>query len=374
MCIKENDKTRLSYTEKINERLFMNKAFWDRASIDRPLIGVSVNITFPAVSFTDLETEKGRIVPETIDPKAFLSDWDQSYEHTENRGEDLFMAPSPYSGIPWMEAIAGCEVYASPVSKSIWAEHPNISWENSRVGFDPRNPWLLKLVECTAALREHAGGRYPIGTPIMRGVSDMAAALLGPQRMVLELYDHPQQMEDLFDRCTDIWQGVSQVLAVERGLFLDGQTAGRRRVWSPGTCLLYQDDAAALLSPTLYRKYCIPKTHEILQTFDRSMIHTHSNSLRIMVDGLIELDSLDAVEVLIDPTGPNIAELVPVFKKIQQYKSLLIVGDLREMSLSDIRLMLRELSPQGLCILPKVDTEEEAKAVFTQVLSTCQAN
>jgi hypothetical protein len=355
---------------KLKERLARNEAFWRRDPAQRPLIGMSVNITFPAVSFSDLGIEKGRITPDMIDPEEYLAEWDKSYGYAEARGEDVFMVASPYSGIPWMEAIAGCEVYRSPASSSIWAEHPDPTWEClQHVAFDPSNPWLLKLVECSTVLREHAGGRYPIGTPIMRGVSDIAAALLGPQRMVLELYDHPQQLQSLLARCTELWWGVGQTLTEARGLFHGGQCAGRRRVWTQGTCILYQDDAAAYLSPRLYQEYFLPKAREILERYERSMIHTHSGSLRIMIDGLLALDALDAIEVDIDPIGPRVPELLDSFQRIQERKSLLIIGELEDMSLDDIQLLFKTLSPRGLCIVPKVNTEAEADALFDQLLS-----
>jgi hypothetical protein len=187
--------------------------------------------------------------------------------------------------------------------------------------------------------------------------------------MVLELYDHPQQLQLLLERCTEIWQGVGQMLTEARGLFHGGQCAGRRRVWSQGTCVLYQDDAAAYLSPRLYQEHFLPKAREILERHHRSMIHTHSGSLRIMVDGLLSLDALDAIEVDIDPIGPRVPELLDTFRRIQERKSLLIIGELEDMSMDDVRLLFETLSPRGLCIVPKANTEAEADALFDQLLS-----
>lgn len=353
-----------------DDRLARNEAFWSHGPAPRPLFGVAVNITFPAVRFAELATGQGRITPDLIDPEAFLADWDRSYAHTEARAEDLFMVASPYSAIPWMEAIAGCEVYASPASSSIWAEHPDPSWQGlKRVGFDPNNPWLLKLIECATVLREHAAGRYPISAPILRGVSDIAAALLGPQRLVLEFYDHPQPLQELLARCTEIWQGVGQALVEAFGCFHGGQCAGRRRVWTPGTCMLYQDDAVAVLSPTFFREAIVPHEHEILKQYARTMMHTHSGTLRIMIDGLLSLQSLDAIEVQFDPSGPALPELLGYLKRIQDHKSLLIIGELKDLTLDGIELLLKELSPRGLCLIPKVNTEAEADALFKQLLA-----
>jgi hypothetical protein len=357
-------------TDKLKARLAKNEAFWTRGPAQRPLLGVAVNITFPAVRFAKLETGQGRMTPEMIIPEAFLEDWDKSFAHTEERAEHLFMVASPYSAVPWMEAIAGCEVYASPASSSIWAEHPNPSWERLKlVGFDPNNPWLLKLIECAEVLREHAAGRYPISTPILRGVSDIATALLGPQRLVLEFYDHPRELQQLLARCTEIWQGVGQALVEAFGRFHGGQCAGRRRVWTPGTCMLYQDDAAAMLSPTFFREGIVPHEHEILKQYARTMIHTHSGTLRIMIEGLLSLKSLGAIEVQFDPSGPGLPALLETLKRIQDHKALLISGELEDLTLEGIKLICRELSPRGLCLLPKVSTEANADALLANLLA-----
>ncbi len=355
----------LTAVEQLRQRLTKNEAFWKRSDAQRPLLGTAVNITFPAVRFAELKPGPTRMIPDMISPESFLKDWDQSFIHTESRAEDLFMVASPYAGVPWMEAIAGCEVYVSPASSSIWAEHPDPSWEALlRVGFDPDNPWLRKLVECASALHEHAAGRYPIGGPILRGVSDIATALLGTQRFVLELYDHPQEMRRLLARCAEIWQGVGQALVRAFGDFHGGQCAGRRRVWTPGTCMLYQDDAAAMLSPALFKEFILPHEHEILKQYSRTMIHTHSGTLRIMIDGLLSLQSLHAIEVQFDPSGPSLPALLGMLKRIQEHKALLVSGELADLTMDGMKMLLRELSPRGLCLLPKVNTEGEADALL----------
>jgi hypothetical protein len=354
---------------KLNERLGRNKAFWERGPAQRALFGVNVNITFPAVRFSGFAIGPGRITPGMIDPEAFLDDWDRSFARNENRGEELLMVASPYSGIPWMEAIAGCEVYISPESGSIWAEHPDPSWESlSAVEFNPGNPWLGKLVECTVALREHAAGRYPVSTPILRGVSDIAAALLGPQRLALECYDHPPELRQLLGRCTEIWQAVGQRLTRAFGSFHGGQCAGRRRVWAPGTCLLYQDDAASVLSPALFRDFVVPREDEILKQYGRTMIHTHSGTLQIMLEGLLSLQSLHAIEVQFDPSGPILPALIGLLKRIQGDKALVISGELHDLTREGIKLLLDELSPCGFALIPKVATEAEADNAFGEFL------
>ena len=359
--------------DNLQQRLARNQAFWDRTPVERPLLGTAAGITFPFVRFSDkpVPVSEGRITPDMIDPKQFLADWDRTYEYAEARREDMFMVASPFDGMPWMEAIAGCEVYVSLKSRSVWAEHPDPSWDSLKgIRFDPKNPWLLKILEYSDTLREHADGRYPIGNPILRGVADMAEALLGTQRMVFEYFDHPQEMRDLLARCTEIWQRVGDMLIEAFGTFHGGMCAGRRRAWGKGTCMIYQEDAASMLSPSLYQDFILPQEDEILRGWDRAMIHIHSGTLPVVIDGLLSLDSLDAMEILIDPTGGTLPELLDTFRHLQEHKSVLICG---EISLDETMLILKELSPQGLAIISKVDMEEDANVRFRQVLSYLDA-
>ena len=351
----------------IEDRLAMNEAFWQRGPAERPLVGMAVNITFPFVRFSDhpLPVDEGQVTPEMIDVRQFWGDWDYAYQRIEARGETLFMVASPFDGIPWIEAIAGCDVYCSLAGSSVWAEHPNPTWESlQQIHFDPDNPWLHKLLEYSEGLREHSAGRYPIGVPVVRGVADMIEELLGSERMVLEYYDHPEEMQLLLDACTNIWYQVSDLMIQAFGKFHGGMGVGRRRAWGKGNCMLYQDDAVSLLSPDLYRDFILPCEDKIFRRWDRTMIHVHSGTLPIALDGLLSLDSLDALEVLIDPTGKSLPELVPVFQQIQKHKALLICG---EIDFEAVKLLLDTLSPQGLALLVKVNTEDEADIMYGEI-------
>lgn len=348
----------------LDPRFARNQAFWSRSPAFRPLLGLAVNITFPMLSFSR-QFEEAVVEPEMIRPEDYFSEWDRAYEQAEARQEDLFSAASPLASVPWMEAIAGCTIRSVPGSGSMWAEHLSPSnLDISRIRFDPANPWLRKLVEFTTALGEHASGRYPLGNPILRGVSDMVSAILSPTRMVYGFFDQPLFIHELCARCAEIWQGVAQVLAQAKGSFYGGSCADRRRVWGAGTSLLYQDDAVALASPKIFGEFFLPHTAEILRPYTNTIIHTHSESLPIMQAGLCELAELSAIEVLLDPSGPQGADLIERFRQILSCKSLVICG---EMSPELIRMFLRELPPAGFSLQPKANTPVEADLLWEQI-------
>jgi hypothetical protein len=66
-----------------------------------------------------------------------------------------------------------------------------------------------------------------------------------------------------------------------------------------------------------------------------------------------------------------VTDLIPIFKQIQERKGLLLIGEMEYMSLEQVKALITELSPRGLCILSKVNTEAEADAIFDELLSFC---
>lgn len=345
----------------VDPRFTLNEAFWSRSS-SRPLVGLAVNITFPMLSFSK-QFDEDHILPDMLHPEDFFDEWDRAHEDVESRCEDLFSVASPLASVPWMEAIIGCDVRVVRESGSMWAEPP-ADLELRRIRFDPSNPWLRKLLEFSIALREHAAGRYPVGNPILRGVSDMISALLGSTQMVYGFYDRPEFIRDLCARCEEVWQGVAQELTQAKGLFHEGSCADRRRIWGKGTSLLYQDDAVVLTSPKIYNDFFLPHAAAILRPYTNTIIHLHSESLHITQTDLCSLPELRAVEVLLGPSEPQGRDLLGRFRDIMSSKALVICG---EMSFDLIRDFLTELPSSGLSLQPKVNTSEEAHSLWVQI-------
>jgi hypothetical protein len=77
------------------------------------------------------------------------------------------------------------------------------------------------------------------------------------------------------------------------------------------------------------------------------------------VEPILEHDNLAAIQISLDtPAGPSVPNLMPVFKQVLENKPLIISGPC---TLADFQLMVEELSPVGLCIVPRFeDNPEEA--------------
>lgn len=338
-----------------------NLAFLQRQETDRPLLGCTWGSYFPLEMLPTgaASLPEGYLRPEMIEVEAFLADYERYYQFHQEAPDDIPWVAAPFIGIPWTEAILGCPIAAS--AETIWSEPYVQDWDQvSNLTLSPDNPWLQKLKEFTVVLGQHSGGRYAVGTTLMRGPSDMLAALRGHTNLALDLYDCPEKVEAAAQRVADVFiEAMKAQLDLATG-FGGGYCSGYIfRLWAPRKCAWNQTDTAAFLSPRFYRQFILPQDARIARSLDYCFFHLHPPAI-YAADALVEVPEVSVIEVNVDFGGPTATDLLPAFARILEKKPLVIWGRLRE---EDIDNILANLSPRGLCLAPIVDTIEEAISV-----------
>jgi len=310
----------------------------------------------------------GRIETESIRPRSFFEEfdhWNQAYQAV---GDDLpFFIAAPFPGIPWMEAILGCPIYAT--EESIWSEPylEDLSCTDS-IETALEGPWFHKLIEFTRSAVEHAAGRYPVGMTLMRGPSDMLGALRGQAQLVYDLYDHAAETKRLGGICTDIWLKVADTQLRVLEEFHGGYATGTWgfKTWTPGLSLWFQEDASSFLSPRFYRELLLPLDERISQACKYTFIHLHSPTMYPLAE-LVTLPHLSGIEINVDTAGPKVEDLLPAFELVLEHKPLMISGYLDE---DDVELILARLPYRGLCLQPVCATVEDGQRMFEKIVRT----
>ncbi len=323
-------------------------AFWQRGPVEYPIVGnkrtnafVLGDYAFPVL---------GRpLTPDDVDiPRAL--EWADALYRSGNGflDGDLVWGLPPLPGVPWMEAILGCAIWVSHESRSLWAAPWLDDWQALERALPlSTNPWFRKLIELTQALVRQADGAYPVTQTLMRGPADLAVALRGHERLALDLYDHPGEVRQLARRCTDIWIKVAQALFAVLPRFDGGYAGARLEVYAPGTLVRLEEDATILFSPGAYREFFQECDRRIASSFDYTILHTHSANSKL-IDGLLEIQELGAIQVSLDPTGPSLDQMLPLFKRIQAAGKGLLVT--HELSAAALAPLLDGLEPRGLAL------------------------
>jgi hypothetical protein len=352
----------------VDDKIQLHHDFWNRKNLKRPLVSFHPGEDFffsrhYRAAYHLLENGK-RISPDMLDVDAFMEDYERIYQTAGGFMQDGFWCAQPYTGIPWMEGILGCEIFATENSyiSRPWVKSLD---ETDGISFDPKNPWFLKYMEFIEKLVKLSDGRFPVGEPIMRGPSDMAGALLGQSEMVFAIVDDPGRMKRLFKKVAEIFMEVIARHYKEVKSFKGGYSFGFYPVWSPEKCIWFQEDLSAILSPDHFSEFLKEPAEMICKDYDYTAVHLHPASFFI-VDELLKIDRLKAIEVNKDIGGPTVAEMIPIFRRILEKKNLIVWGDLDE---ADIDVIAGALPPRGIYLNPVVPDADRANALMNHMLN-----
>ncbi len=345
----------------VEERVEAFRRFYAMSNADGPIVGFFWGSYYPWKRYAAAGAiPSGPFRPEALDPPAFLPDYERLRRQHEEAGGETIWSGAAFWGVPWVEAVAGCEVTADHETGSARALARGSQPAPADLPPDADGPWARKAVEFLRALRRRYGGAVPLATTLMRGVGDVLAGLHGAQEFVLRLMDDPAAMRSIAARVAALWTGFARAQLAEIPAFHGGVGSYFYNVWMPGRGVWLQEDSLALLSPPLFADFVLPHVEEIARRFDTVIMHLHPTGL-IPVEELAAT-RLAAIELHLDFGGPSAEDLLPVYRRIQARKPLIIWGDVRP---DDLDVLARRLDPQALTVLPVV---READAETAQAI------
>ncbi len=264
---------------------------------------------------------------------------------------DLFSTVAPYARVPWVEAILGCPVRATIQGGSMRTRSFVTDWDEWRARKGRLHQgWFDVLKQLTTMLAERSAGRRAVAQTLMRGPSDLAEAILGPELMCLSMYDHPKELRGFLETVTEAFLTILNA-QLERISGVDGGYVNPFGIWAPGTVVRTQCDASAFLSPAQYKEWFLPYDERISEAVGYAAIHLHSGSLHT-VPALLEVERPQAIQVTLDPepSAPPTLELIPTFRRILEAKPVIIDGPL---TAEEAHILEEELPSDGRCILAR---------------------
>ena len=343
-----------------------HEAFLHRQPADRPLLGAWLGGYYPAEQFP--QGHGTWCVGQQLEPgdvrfEVFRNDYEALYHRHHEADDDFFYIGSAYWGIPWLEAIVGCPIYAGETS--CWAaSFLSDSCDTSSLCFVLEdNPWFQCLVQFTEDLLEFADERFPVCPPLLRGPGDTAAAMNRPEAVVMALVEGEEWGGELLNYCAkarlEVLRRLQDMIPSWFGTYVAGGYPSK--LWATRTICYYQDDFASLLNPSLFAEFLLPLAQMTKPLADIHFIHLHSSCL-YMLDTLLEDDTFSVIEVNIDHpgTGPLLNQYLQLLRRVQNAgRPLLLWG---EICPTDWELLQRELEPLGLSIQPMVKQLREIRS------------
>jgi hypothetical protein len=338
------------------------KAFWSRAEAARPLVGFTFVGWFPFEEFAACKAWESvdYLTPDMIHPEEFLEDHIRMLREGERMDDDLIRGACPTQvGIPWLPGMMGCKMRILP--RNVLGEEQHLPWSEAREAhLNDGNPWLRKYLEFADALVGAAAGRFPVSHSAEIGPTDLHAALRGHTESIMDLADAPEESAALLGRLGEICREVTEAIWKRLPLFHGGYFDAQYSLWAPGPIIRMQEDATAVYSPALYRRFVQPVDRMLARQFPSSFIHLHSTSM-FLLEAFLEIAEIQAFEVNNDVLGPPVARMILYFQKIQAArKPLLIRGSF---SREELQRLMGSLEARGLFLNIMVNNWKEIETL-----------
>lgn len=340
------------------EKTARYKAFWNRDDAKRPLVGFSLVGWFPFQEFKACAAWKDidYLTPEMVEPEEFLADHVRICREGEMLDDDVIRGACPsQAAVPWIPGIVGADIRILP-DNSMGEENPREWDEVLAVRLDRENPWYRKYMEFADALVRVADGRFPVSHAPEVGPTDLHAILRGHTESILDLMVDPEQSSELLWNLGYIFRDVTDDIWKRLPRFYGGYFDAQYSLWAPGSIVRMQEDATAVYSPELYRKFVQPVDRMLAAHYENPFIHLHSTSM-FLLDAFLEIEDIKCYEINQDAIGPPVNEMVPYFQRVQQNRRPLFVRG--SFTPDEMRLLMDSLEPRGLFMNVMVNSLEE---------------
>ncbi|MDP6730754.1 MAG: hypothetical protein QF675_12290 [SAR324 cluster bacterium] len=203
----------------------------------------------------------------------------------------------------------------------------------------------------------------------------MLAAMRGAAQLPLDIIDYPDIIKRAADLCADVWieVGKAQLELVPESD--QGYMAGDHglKTWAPEKVIWLQEDAMALLSPSIFEEFFLPLDRRIGREFSCLAFHLHGSGLWA-VDQLVRVPEINVLELNLEAAACDETSIFEGWKKIQAYKPLVIWMLYDENFWSWIDRLLSELPPVGISIQPAARNAEEGRIAYAKFLEVASCS
>jgi hypothetical protein len=161
--------------------------------------------------------------------------------------------------------------------------------------YNPDNPWWKRVKELTNALVERSAGQLAVSHTDLGGNLDILASFLDTQGLLVELMDHPDEVERLVRQITCAWLRYYNELD---GLIRPAcrGTSCWTPIWSTGKTYMLQSDFSYMISPAMFERFVLPDLTACCAALDHGFYHLDGKGEIPHLDLLLSIQRLCGIQ------------------------------------------------------------------------------
>jgi hypothetical protein len=320
------------------DRFFHRMTAWWQGTLEGPIVRI------PAL--------KGQPQP---DPLPDDTDWEAQYADATLalRGQEEALRNEHYltdtapslvvSGGHGLGAYLGCRMEFR--RETAWM-HPclNTIQDPLDVTRWHQDPHWQRFKNRLATFSAGAAGRYGV-CYYLGGIIQAMALMRGDQPFLMDLLDHPADVDSLRDRLLPEWFSMAEEL--ESLLPKDGGQWTMFGLWAPGRVTFCECDVACNFSPALFRRFVVPEVRAMARWAEYSIYHLDGPGAVKHLDALLEIPEINVIQWIPGTGSTHTLDWLPLLRRIQTGGKCLWVECA---SCQELEVLLDTLNPKGLFI------------------------
>ena len=286
---------------------------WWRHDLKRPLMSARMPGGDPG---RHAPRTRGRLhqmlYDETVPINAIVDMVDYDLSSTRYLG-DAFPAMWPNMGPGCLTAFAGGRAVTD--DDTVWF-YPDAERDlaDIKLRYIPDNPsWQRLLAFCGAAMaRWH--GMVQVGMTDLGGTLDVLSAFRPSEKLLLDLYDSPDEVKRLASHIHDIWW---QYYDLQAAAMTDNPGfTGWLPIFSDGPFYVLQCDFCYMIGPDMFDEFVKPELAASCKRLAHCVYHLDGIGELPHLDSLLAIPELGGIQWVYGDGKPGVAEWPDIYRRV----------------------------------------------------------
>jgi hypothetical protein len=303
------------------DRIKRDYGAWWAGDLGRPLFNIGLGgidpgrpepdvPDYPFASFYDLD----------LPPSAIIDRWDYNLSHTKYVA-DGFPSAWPNFGAGVVSAFLGAIVENK--ADTTWYHPPKrLDIADIEFGYDPENKWLGRIGDIMRAAGERWDGVVQLAMTDLGGNLDILSAFRPGEELLLDLYDHPDEVKRLLWSASDLWWRYFNELDEILRPSNPGYTAWTA-IYSDAPYYMLQCDFCYMISPEMFDEFVKPELAHMCRKLTNPFYHLDGPGQLPHLDSLLQIEELKGVQWVPGTGSPEIDKWPEVYRKISDAGKLM---------------------------------------------------
>ncbi len=234
-----------------------------------------------------------------------------------------------------------------------WAQEPPLR-------FHREGPFWQAMERYLKLCAERGKGKWLVGSGDLHSNADGLAALRGPERLLMDLIDQPEEIHRRLKECHEVFLQVAQA----HFDILHAASGGYNTSWIPitarGRYAVIQNDFCCMVGPAMFDEFFKEYVEAEAASVERAIYHLDGPGALQHVPSICASSHLEAIQWVPGAGRPPVSEWPELLQDIQRRGKGLWLNPGNP---AEAEKLMRALKPEGCLYCMWCSSREEAETV-----------